>query len=284
MNSPKVSCLVNTSYVIKTPADKNNLPETFRSHRNYTPIEITPQRMIKGNVSGYQVIPGKFEHNEDRKIRLKGCLKELQMFTVEMDDNVKENSLQEVLDNDLFTKQNAFALTESVRSKYDDPEDKGCNGELRYRIWFLMPKPSSDLEQIEWVKRQILKRYPDADPGGSTLTSGAYGREGAEYIILDNYISQSYLNFLARQWKMYLSRPKPVMNFEIEMLPIHVSQMIQGMKFGKDGWSIDRIQCPFSDHQHDHIRPATVAKKNDDGSVLLLCHKCKERKLYKVEA
>lgn len=277
----QVSYLVNIKCPILVPEDKCKINY---DHNNYRLFTSSPEQMISNHCDGYQIVTGRFER-KGLKIRTKECLKEYQVFIVEIDDNVKEKSLQEVLDSQPFTRKNALALTESVRSKYDDPNDDTCNGELRYRIWFMMPRPSDKINEIEWVKNRILEEYPQACKSGSSMTNGAIGRKGIDSIFLGQTLSDETLKVFRKDWKKYLSRPKFTFNpSNYKSLPRWIEDIIHGLSFNSEGWSTTKVACLSTSHRHDNIRPGTSVKENSDGTVCFYCHKCKESKLFKLEA
>ena len=284
-NNLHVDYLVNRHFAIREPTDKKRLPEGYHSHNNYAPAKGTAQEMLSDYLKGYQIIPGKFERNLKGEIRLASCLKEQQVFLIEIDKNVIEKSLEEVVEGNPFIQQNTFALTESVRSRYNDPDDPTCNGELRYRLWFIFPTPTDQTAQMNWAKDRLLQEFPNADKSGSTFTNGAYGIQGARHIILNQCISQNTCVEWAREWKQYLLTPKrykPVSINGLNELPSEYHNAITRLNYNSEGWSVERLPCFFIAHEHDGWNSSQNAMvvAHDNGRFTFFCHKCEQHKTY----
>ena len=179
-----VNYLLNDTFQFTSPEQKNAEKLRIQGYfdsKSYIPVVKTFGEMIADNVSGYQVCPGFFKRNVDNKIRKKECWVSQQVFVLEFDDNVKENTLDEVIENSAFIRENACALIESIRSRYDDPNDTTCNGEMRYRVFFICPQPTNQIKQAEFFIKFLLDIFPSACPSGSNITNGAIGRAGTEY-------------------------------------------------------------------------------------------------------
>lgn len=284
-NNLHVDYLVNRHFAIREPTDKKRLPEGYHSHDNYSPVKGTAQEMLSDYLKGYQVIPGKFERNSKGEIRLVSCLKEQQVFLVEIDKNVSEQSLEEVVEINPFIQQNAFALTESVRSRYNAPDDPTCNGELRYRLWFIFPNPTNQTAQMKWAKDRLLQEFPNADKSGSTFTNGAYGIQGARHITLNQCVSQNTCIEWVREWKQYRLTPKRYKPISIEALnelPSEYHNAIASLNYNSDGWSIERLPCLFTAHEHDgwNSPQNAMVVAHDNGRFTFFCHKCEQHKTF----
>ena len=284
-NNLHVDYLVNRHFAIREPTDKKRLPEGYHSHNNYSPVKGTAQEMLSDYLKGCQVIPGKFERTLKGEIRLASCLKEQQTFLIEIDKNVSETSLEEVVESTPFIQQNAFALTESVRSRYKDPDDPTCNGELRYRSWFIFPNPTDQQAEMKWAKDRLLQEFPNADTSGSTFTNGAYGIQGARHIILNQCISQNVCVEWGREWKEHLLTPKrqnPVSIERLKELPSEYLNAIKHLNYRGNGWSSERLPCLFTAHEHDgwNSTQNAMVVAHDKGRFTFYCHKCEQHKTF----
>ena len=63
--------------------------------------------------------------------------------------------MHEVIRNKPFIHANCVALIESIRSCYNDPTDSTCNGDLRFRAFFLMPNRGYHLQETEFLIKQL---------------------------------------------------------------------------------------------------------------------------------
>jgi len=184
-NQILIHCLVNRSRTLKQPTDKKYCTNQYYAHHNYTPEQIPLDRVCEETLlQGYQFIPGEFTHNPDPYIGIRETVnwQSQQIFLVEF-DNTTENTLGAFITARPFLQQHAWLLTESLRSRYNDPNDEKCNGQLRVRATFCMPHAVKSLEERDWIYQALLKDLPGCDGGSAiSVTNGGLGKHNAEHI------------------------------------------------------------------------------------------------------
>ena len=280
--------LVNKSKRLRSPQQKANLNEAFFSQGNYDLVKGTLDDLLDLHCNGFQVIPAEFEqkvHNGRMRIRSMDCWVSQSVFIVEIDSNVTETSLEQVVENDLFIKQNAYALTESIRSRYNDPKDDTCNGEMRYRVWFKTPFTGRIKEEIYWFIDRLLQNFPQADPSGSKPLTGAYGMVGLNYLRLGNDIGMNVIKAWGKEYQEYRKRPKPVSEVDIESLSELDEQYrdeLGSLDYDSNGWSTTRLPCMFHSHSNDSWGGQfnAMAVRKLGGVYVFKCHKCGEHKTF----
>lgn len=293
----KVDYLMHSA-VVRHPSDKKHLNH---SHNRYQICSGTIDNLITANLNGHQVIPGEFvwTRTEDNRniLRAQDCWRSGNVFIIEFDKGVKYKTLQEVYDNDEFIRNNAYAITTSVRSGYDDPNDETCNGELRYRVWFAMryvggtgKNEYDDIRyrrsQWEFVKDQLLSHFQGkCDPQGSELILGAYGIKGAQSLFINNPISDNFNTYLRSNFSKWqdeqLKRVTDPAKVEaIHTMPSHIRKAIPTMRFRENGWSTGYMKCIFNDHEDDDNNPKMGIAKNENGYTVH-CFKCGEKRTFK---
>ena len=281
----KVHFLLNTAYRFTDPAQKIRSKlrqDGYFNHDSYVPKYATLSEMFAYNVSGYQIVPGQFKKSKDGKIKREECWQSQQVFMVECDSDVVETSLQEVVDRSPFVRQNAVALIESIRSGYNDPKDKTCNGELRYRIFFVSPSKISDLKAAKFFIRRILDEIPHADATGSNPTNGAVGLDGANSLILGNYIQARYIDAWRERWCIQQRNQQQTKQHRvypnIDEIPIEYQKAISGLSFKATGWSTRMLPCLFAYHEHDGWNSTEnamgVFRHTDGNGYTFRCFKC----------
>jgi len=280
----QVDYLINRSFRIKEPGDKYKISTRHRSHENFVPQFDTVEACLHEYCNGYHIVPGKFERDDTGAIRKKDCWKHQQLFLVEVDKDVQETSLLKVVENNPFVQENAYALTESVRSKYNDPSDGGCNGELRYRIWFVAPQPGNQMDEIDWFLKHLLMEFPTADPAGSIITSGCYGRSGAASLVLGHSISKNVMSTWGNAWyeekrKRQSRRRKPTNRMRDALY-----NTVRNFTYGPDGWSRETLPCILSEHHNDGPLGDSANRmyvKRTTTEYFLYCHKCGKHTTYR---
>ena len=296
----EVDYLLNTARCFTDPAEKNRpklQAENYFSHANYEPKRAKLVEMFTDSLEGYQIVPGKFERKtiveagEEREvIKRKMCWQSQQVFMVEFDKDVKELSLEEVLENNPFLRENSVALVESIRSCYNDPADDTCNGDLRYRAFFVIPRVTTQLEGAEFIYEQLLNELPTADKSGSTVTNGAFGLLDANAHFLNNYIQPEYITDWTETWnnresKKYRYTFSTAVN--IKEIPDEYANRISELSYAGDGWSVQMLPCLFNQHTHDgwhSFRNAMGVFRHSDGlGYTFHCFKCNEKRSYRVK-
>ena len=289
----EVDFLVNKSRRFTHPSQKRNLTREYYLHENYTPCTATLRKMFECNLDGYQIIPGTFERNREGRIKRKSCWQKQRVFMAEFDENVTADSLSAVVADSDFIRENACAVIESIRSCYNDPNDSECNGDLRYRAFFCMPRPVVNIEPAEFLISQLLKELPDACPTGSNLTNGCFGLEGANVLYLGNFISDAVVNCWTQAWqtkqteKMRYSVSDAV---NIKELPTEYAEAVNMLTYQADGWSQEALPCNHRNHEHDAWgggRNAMFVYRHTDGmGFTFFCHKCpagSQKRSYRIK-
>ena len=288
----EVDYLINTSHQFHNPIEKDRKKlkaENYFGHENYQPKRASVRKMLADNANGFQIVPGKFQRI-DGKIKQKASWQSQQVFMVEFDEDVTETSLQEVVDNSIIIRENAVALVESIRSGYNDPNDETCNGDLRYRAFFLMPQPVTTIPAAEFIIEMLLANLPRACPSGSVIVNGAFGRKGANCYLLNNNINPNYVEAWKSVWQTRQeerNRYSVVEHINIKELPSEHAKAIAGLQFGNDNWSESMLPCPFNSHEHDGWGLGTnatgVFRHSDNLGYTLHCFKCSEKRTYRVK-
>ena len=296
----KVDYLRNNE-ILRDPANKDTVGH---SHYNFKQMSSTAHDMIMDNVSGHQIIPGEFvwqkSHDDRDIVRSKPCWRSGNIILAEFDKDVPYYTIQDVVEDDEFIRDNAYAITHSVSSYYKD------NG-LRYRVWFALSytggtsHESDDvkfkLQTWEFAKEQILKRYneeqtqyPVADRNGSRLTSGAYGLLDAKYVILGNEVSLEIRKQWAESYREWESNRQERIHEPVEAdsfadISSDTLREIKNLSFREDGQgsevSIGYVKCIFGGNHHDDENtPKTVVFRNHN-RMTFFCHKCEQKKTFR---
>ena len=180
-----IHCLVNRSRALEQPTDKKYCTPQYYAHRNYTPEQIPIDHVCEETLlQGFQCVPGAFTHNPDPDIGIRDTInwQSQQLFLVEF-DNIPENTLDAFITARPFLQQHAWLLTESLRSRYNDPHDDTCNGQLRARVALCMPYTIKTLEERDWIYAALVKDLPRCDAGSAlSVTNGGLGKRNAEHI------------------------------------------------------------------------------------------------------
>ena len=194
-NEILIHCLVNRSRTLKHPKQKKSLDNRYYAHNNYKVEQIPINRVYEETLlRGYQFIPGEFRSNSDIGIRNAENWKSQQLFLVEFDDPTEE-SLDEFIAARPFVEENAWLVTESLRSRYDAPNDATCNGQLRVRAVFCLPRVVKTTEQRDWIYKALEKEMPDCDDGSAnSITNGGLGNASAEYIKIGKIVDTDWFN------------------------------------------------------------------------------------------
>ena len=289
----EVDYLVNESRRFIHPSQKKGLTREYYLHEHYTPYRTTLSEMFSKNIDGFQIVPGKFERNQDGDVKRKSCWQLQQVFMVEFDENVTYTNLSDVVTDNPFIRENACALVESIRSCYNDPSDDTCNGDLRYRAFFCMPNPVVNIEPAEFLISQLLKELPDACPTGSNLTNGAFGLENANAIYLGNFVSDAVVSRWTQAWetkqteKMRYSVSDAV---NIKELAPEYADAVNSLTYESDGWSQEALPCNHRNHEHDSWggrQNAMFVYQHTDGmGFTFFCHKCpagSQKRSYRIK-
>ena len=192
-----VHCLVNRSIALDNPKQKKNIDARYYAQHNYTAEQILLDSVCEDTLlKGHQVVPGEFTHSTDPNTGLRTAenWKSQQMFLIEFDDTT-ENTLAEFVEVRPFLQQNAWLVTESIRSQYDDPDDDTCNGQLRPRIAFCIPHAVNTRKEREWVYAALEKELPGCDTGSAnSITNGGLGNASAEHIKIGKVVNTNWFH------------------------------------------------------------------------------------------
>ena len=117
-----------------------------------------------------------------------------QFFIVEYDD-IPEKTIPDFIEARPFIQENAWSITESIRSRYDDPDDEKCNGELRLKVGLCLPREIKTRKEREWVYEALKKEMPGCDDGSAnSITNGGLGRAGAEFVKFGKIVDTDWFN------------------------------------------------------------------------------------------
>ena len=148
-------------------------------------------------LKGYQFIPGEFTHNPDPDIGIRETVnwQSQQLFLVEF-DNTTENTLGAFITARPFLQQHAWFLTESLRSRYNDPNDEKCNGQLRVRAAFCMPHAVKIFRRTRLdLSGSPQGAIPGCDEGSAiSVTNGGLGKHNAEHIKIRKIVGIDWFN------------------------------------------------------------------------------------------
>lgn len=286
--------LINKSHQFKHSSEKQiaKLKEAGYFRADKYELQVSKfSSMVADYLNGYQIVPGQFSRNEDGKIRRKECWRGQQVFMLEFDDDVKEIDIETVIANNDFIRNNAAAVLESIRSRYDDPKDKTCNGELRYRILFVTPAPLVKIEHAEFFTKWLLSLFPNACPSGSNITNGAIGCQGKHHIFLNNYLSTEACASFKNAWRAEQAKRKryrSVPSEDISEIPSGYQKMLGDTEFSSDGWSKKMYPCVFQQHEHDgwnsHRNAMSIFKHTDGKGYTFRCFKCEGKRSFRIKS
>ena len=189
----KIAGLVNRSRTLCHPADKKRLDARYYAHRNYTPEEIPLASVCEETLlKGFHFVPGAFKPT--RAIRKTENWHAQQLFLVEW-DHVTEATLAAFIAARPFVAENAWLVTESLRSRYDAPEDPTCNGHLRLRVVLCMPRAVNTPAERQWVSDALVKALPGCDTGSAnSVTNGGLGRAGAASVKIGKIVDTDWFH------------------------------------------------------------------------------------------
>ena len=191
---PLIHCLVNRSRTLKHPKQKKSLDKSYYAHRNYKTEQFSLTSFSEEtHLKGSQFVPGEFIDKRDIGIRNKVNWVSQQMFIAEF-DNTTESTVAEFIATRTFLQQNAWFAAESLRSRYDDPDDPNCNGQLRLRIMLCMPRPVNTIDERESVYEALMKALPGCDESANSITNGGLGNASAEYVKIGKIVDADWFN------------------------------------------------------------------------------------------
>ena len=189
-----IDCLVNRSHTLKDPKQKKSIVRGYYyAHPNYKTVQIPLDSVCEETLlKGYQFIPGEFIDTHDTGIRDKENWVSQQVFLVEFDDTT-ESTLAEFIAARPFLRENAWLVTESLRSRYDDPHDAECNGQLRLRIVLCMPRAVKTRDERKWIYKALVNALPGCDKGSAiSITNGGLGKVGAEHVKIGKIVDTDW--------------------------------------------------------------------------------------------
>jgi len=190
-----IHSLVNRSRALHNPEDKKHLDNHYYAHHNYKSEQIPLDSICEETLlKGYQFVPGEFIDKDNTGIRNAKNWKSQRVFLIEFDDTT-ENTLAEFIAARPFLKENAYLVTESIRSRYNDPDDDTCNGQLRPRLVFCMPRAVNTTDERQWVYDALVKELPGCDKGSAnSITNGGLGKVNAEHIKIGKIVDTDWFN------------------------------------------------------------------------------------------
>ena len=192
-----IHCLVNRSRTLKHPKEKKSLDDRYYAQKNYTAEQIPLNSVCEETLlNGFQFVPGEFRPNPDPAIGIRTAENwhSQQLFLIEFDDTT-ENTLDKFIEVRPFLKENAWLITESLRSQYDDPNDATCNGQLRVRVVFCMPCAVKTRDERQWVYDALEKELPGCDDGSAnSIPNGGLGNASAEAVKIGKIVDTDWFN------------------------------------------------------------------------------------------
>ena len=190
-----IHCLVNRSLTLKHPKQKKSLKiNGYYAHRNYKITQIPLDSVCEETLlKGFQLVPGEFIDTHDTGIRDNaGNWVSQKVFLIEFDDTT-ESTLAEFIAARPFLRENAWLVTESLRSRYDDPHDAECNGQLRLRIVLCMPRAVKTRDEREWIYKALVNALPGCDKGSAiSIPNGGLGKVGAEHVKIGKIVDTDW--------------------------------------------------------------------------------------------
>jgi len=316
-------------YPITHPSHKlkdQQLQRIFYAPGNYRIVMGTLREALDKHLHGYHWCFGEFEYDaqarrkyksrssgaytehrrgqlaelkkQAERIRAKDRLVTQQVFVIEIDKGLTESSIDEFLESRPFVRQNAYAVVESVRSRYDDPNDDTCNGELRVRIFYVLPKPirRDDFpEYFEGILKhfnsclQAINDHVGCDTSGSDPVGGALGIKDATHIIINQFVDKGILAEWEAEWnkeiKQRPTRHNPIDHAAPANLPEEYRDAVSQLTFKSDGWSTTYLPCPWENHTYDgwgSPQNKTGVLQHEDGNGYTLhCFKCNQKQSYR---
>ena len=251
-----INYLVNESKIIQKPTDKPRHPVYFKSENYKERRHPFLHAFCASALQGFHWIPAHFEGGRKAE-----HWKSQQVFWIEFDEPIHNiTGLHEFCSFDKFIREQAILVTDTVSSTL---------AKFTMRAYFIRERVSySPQERDEYIRR-LHKRYPRACKSGSTTSNGAFGRYGQDFLVLDNYWTESIaINTQKRS-----------------DAPVTHSLRMSGIKpheirFKENGWSIDRLPCAFSEHAGESPDAMTIAKLPN--GYRGYCHKCKQSGILKI--
>ena len=188
-----IHCLVNRSHTLNLPKQKKSLNKSsYYAHPNYKTEQIPLDSVCEETLlKGYQFVPGEFIDTHDTGIRNAENWVSQQLFLIEFDDTT-ESTPAEFIAARPFLRENGWLVTESLRSRYDDPHDEKCNGQLRLRIVLCMPRAVKTIDEREWVYDALVNALPGCDGSANSITNGGLGKVGAEHVKIGNIVDPDW--------------------------------------------------------------------------------------------
>ena len=150
-----------------------------------TKIHITDNKIVSNKKVSDKKLDKALAEGEtktERIVRDSDAWQAQQLFLIEFDDPT-ESSLEEFIAARPFLRENGWFVTESIRSRYNDPNDQKCNGQLRSRLVFCMPGVVKTPEERVWIYEALVKELPGCEKGSAiSIISGGLGNANAAYI------------------------------------------------------------------------------------------------------
>ena len=214
----------------------------FYAHKNYKIVTCSLGKAFSHYVDGYQWCFAEFRHDKQAQatykktdsragnrtregqqkldklkkeadlIRSNSRWKSQQVFVVEIDEGVGVQSLEAFvsLHQNFIEDTGVFAVAESLRSGYDDPNDDTCIGELKVRLFHVLPQLVTEGNARNFLIEKLNTYYQAegfiTDPGGSKPTTGALSKVSTKHIIFNRYLN---LNLISQWNEQFKNQPPP---------------------------------------------------------------------------
>ena len=228
---------------ITHPKEKHALTgKYFYAHKNYEIVTRSLGNAFSRYVDGYQWCFAEFRHDKQAQgaykkansragnrtregqqkldklkkeanlIRSNSHWKSQQVFVVEIDEGLEVQSLEAFvsLHQKIIEDTGVFAVAESLRSGYDDPNDDTCIGKLKVRFFHVLPQPVTEENARNFLIEKLNAHYQAqgfiTDPGGSKPTTGALSKVSTKHIIFNRYLN---LNLISQWNEQFKNQPPP---------------------------------------------------------------------------
>lgn len=195
-NITLIECLINRSVALRTPEQKKATQSgIYYQHNNYTRKQIPLATICQQTLlKGYHLVPGQFINTSGKGIRTADNWKSQQLFLVEFDE-LTEQTIDAFVAPRPFIKNNAWMVTESIRSRFNDPDDEKCNGQLRLRVVLCMPRPVTSKDERQWIYDALREELPDCDDGSAnSITNGGLGNANAAHVKIRKIVDTEWFN------------------------------------------------------------------------------------------
>ena len=192
---------------INSPQDKRKIDKKiFAAPNNQIQKTGTIKDMVADLTRGHEVIPVQFVKDEQGVVRRSDkCWDCQQVIFLDHDHGIEQATLPKFADARPFIRDNAAFVLETLRSRYDDPTDDECNGQLRLRSGYLSPERITDADVRRRVGEALCDEIPCAERGhAKRITAGGFGRVDGEVHWLNNTLSEEWFAKTLKQIEVEL--------------------------------------------------------------------------------